>query len=311
MEKRKGERRQAPLRRTMIKSMTAFGRAKIEGAEKDVTIEIKSVNSRFFDCTVKMPRAYLSLEERIKNYVQKNAVARAKVDVFVTVDNHSAVSQKLDVDAVYAESYIAALTELRDRFGLKDDISVMSVARNQEVFRATKVDADLEAEWEFLRSVLDLAIADHTAMRTAEGEKAIADINGKIELIRSYVDEIEAISKEDTVGYRDKLEERLRKILADNSVEIDEQRLLTECAVWADKIAIDEELVRLRSHFGAFYDIAAASEPSGRKLDFLMQEMNRETNTIGSKANNARIARIVVNIKGELEKIREQVQNIE
>ena len=258
-----------------------------------------------------MPRAYLSLEERIKNYVQKNAVSRAKVDVFITVDNHSAAPQKLDVDVSYAESYIAALNELRDKFGLADDISVMTVARNQDVFRTTKVDADLEAEWQLLLPVLNAAIADHTAMRTAEGEKAIADINGKIELIRSYVDEIEAISKEDTVGYRDKLEERLRKILADNSVEIDEGRILTECAVWADKIAIDEELVRLRSHFGAFYDIAAASEPSGRKLDFLMQEMNRETNTIGSKANNARIARIVVNVKGELEKIREQIQNIE
>ena len=295
----------------MIKSMTAFGRAKVEGAEKDITVEIKSVNSRFFDCTVKMPRAYLSLEERIKNYVQKNAVSRAKVDVFITVDNHSTAPQKLDVDVSYAESYVAALCELRDRFGLKDDISVMTVARNQDVFRTTKVDADLEAEWALLRPVLDAAIADHTAMRTAEGEKAIADINGKIELIRTFVDEIEAISKEDTVGYRDKLEERLRKILADNSVEIDEGRILTECAVWADKIAIDEELVRLRSHFGAFYDIASAKEPSGRKLDFLMQEMNRETNTIGSKANNARIARIVVNVKGELEKIREQVQNIE
>jgi uncharacterized protein (TIGR00255 family) len=295
----------------MIKSMTAFGRAKLEGAEKDITVEIKSVNSRFFDCSVKMPRIYLSLEERIKNYVQKNAVARAKVDIFITVDNHSTASQKLDVDKAYAESYLSALYELRDTFGLKDDVSVMSVARNPEVFRATKVDADLEAEWELLCPVLDKAIADHTAMRTKEGEKAIADIKGKIELIRSYTDEIEAISKEDTVGYRDKLEERLRKILADNSVEIDEARLLTECAVWADKIAIDEELVRLRSHFGAFYDIADADEPSGRKLDFLMQEMNRETNTIGSKANNARIARIVVNVKGELEKIREQVQNIE
>ena len=295
----------------MIKSMTAFGRAKLEGKEKDITVEIKSVNSRFFDCSVKMPRAYLSLEERIKTYVQKNAIARAKVDIFITVDNHSTVSQKLDIDMAYAESYIAALYKLRDTFRLKDDISVMSVARNPEIMRATKVDSDIEEEWELLRPVLDIAIADHTAMRTAEGEKAIADIKDKIELIRSYTDEIEAISKEDTVGYRDKLEERLRKILQDNSVEIDEQRLLTECAVWADKIAIDEELVRLRSHFGAFYDIADSKEPSGRKLDFLMQEMNRETNTIGSKANNARIARIVVNIKGELEKIREQVQNIE
>ena len=295
----------------MIKSMTAFGRAKHEGVEKDITVEIKSVNSRYFDCSVKMPRAYLSLEERIKNYVQKNAVARAKVDIYITVDNHSTVPQKLDVDKAYAESYIAALYELRDTFGLPDDVTVMSVARNPEVFRATKVDADIEAEWELLRPVLDAALADHTAMRAKEGEKAFTDIKAKVEFIRSCTEEIEAISKEDTVGYRDKLEERLRKLLSDNSIEIEEQRLLVECAIWADKIAIDEELVRLRSHFGAFYDIAGASEPSGRKLDFLIQEMNRETNTIGSKANNARIARIVVNMKGEIEKIREQVQNIE
>lgn len=295
----------------MIKSMTAFGRAKVEGLEKDITVEIKSVNSRFFDCSVKMPRMYLPLEERIKTYVQKNAVSRAKVDVYITVDNHSVTQQKLDIDEAYAESYISALRDLRDKFSLADDISVMTVARNSDIFRTTRADTDLEAEWAQLLPVLDLAIADHTAMRTVEGEKAIADINGKIEVIRTFVDEIEAISKEDTVGYRDKLEERLRKILQDNSIEIDESRLLTECAVWADKIAIDEELVRLRSHFGAFYDISDSKEPSGRKLDFLMQEMNRETNTIGSKANNARIARIVVNVKGELEKIREQVQNIE
>ena len=295
----------------MIKSMTAFGRSKCEGAEKDITVEIKSVNSRYFDCTVKMPRAYLPLEEKIKNYVQKNAVSRAKVDVFITVDNHSTAGQRIDVDESYAEGYIAALRLLRDRFELADDISVMSVARNQEIFRTTRVDTDLEAEWALLLPVLDAAIADHTAMRTAEGEKAFADISAKIDVIKGYVDEIEAISHEDTVGYRDRLEARLRQILADNAVIVDENRLLTECAVWADKIAIDEELVRLRSHFGAFYDIAASNEPSGRKLDFLMQEMNRETNTIGSKANNARIARIVVNVKGELEKIREQVQNIE
>ncbi len=295
----------------MIKSMTAFGRAKAEGAEKDITVEIKSVNSRFFDCTVKMPRAYLPLEERIKNYIQKNGIARAKVDVYITVDAHGTVSQKLDIDEAYAESYIEALRQLRDRFGLDDDISTMTVARNQEIFRTARIDTDIEAEWALLVPVLDAAIADHTAMRTAEGEKAIADIEAKIELIRSYTEKIEQVSQTDTVGYRDKLEARLRQILGENSVTVDENRLLTECAVWADKIAIDEELVRLRSHFGAFREIAASAEPSGRKLDFLMQEMNRETNTIGSKANNVDIARIVVNIKGELEKIREQIQNIE
>lgn len=295
----------------MVKSMTAFGRAKAEGELKDITVEIKSVNSRFFDCSVKIPRAYLFLEERIKTYVQKNAVGRAKVDVYITVDSHDNSAGVVDFDRGYAESYIAALRALRDEFGLKDDISVMSVARNQDLFRTKRPDVDIEAEWELLRPVLDAAIADHTAMRAEEGRKALADISGKIELVRSLTDEIEVISREDTVGYRDKLEARIRAILDDNSIAVDENRLLTECAIWTDKIAIDEELVRLRSHFGAFYDICNSPEPSGRKLDFLMQEMNRETNTIGSKANNAGIARIVVNIKGELEKIREQVQNIE
>ena len=295
----------------MIKSMTAFGRAKREGAERDITVEIKSVNSRFFDCSVKIPRAFMFLEERIKSHVQKNAVSRAKVDVFVTIDEHQSSAGRVDLDLGYAESYVAALRKLGEEFGLSDDISIMSVARNQDIFRQKRPECDLEAEWLELMPVLDEAIADYCAMRTREGERAFADLAQKIETVRKFTDEIEAISGEDVVGYRDKLEARIRQILGDNGAEVDEQRLLTECAVWADKIAIDEELVRLRSHFGAFFEIAATPEPSGRKLDFLMQEMNRETNTIGSKANNVRIARIVVNIKGELEKIREQVQNIE
>ena len=295
----------------MIRSMTAFGRAKRQGETKDITIEIKSVNSRFFDCNVKLPRAYIFLEERIKEHIKQNAVGRAKVDVFVTVDNHTSGLGNVGLDSAYLESYLSALYRLRDEFGLKDDISVMSVARNQEIFTYDKAEEDLEAEWEIFRSVLDEAIAGYVEMRAREGAKAESDIKGKIELVRSYADEVEQISKEDIVGYRDKLEAKIRAVLEDAKITPDENRLLTECAIWADKIAIDEELVRLRSHFGAFYDICSSNEPSGRKLDFLMQELNRETNTIGSKANNARIARIVVNMKGELEKIREQVQNIE
>ena len=295
----------------MIKSMTAFGRAKAEGENKTVTVEIKSVNSRFFDCSVKMPRAYSFLEERIKSYVQKTAVSRAKVDVYVTIDDRSTSGGTVKLDAPLAESYIAALTELRDRFGLRDDLSVMSVAANRDIFSYEKPEEDLESDWENIKEALDGAILSYSEMREAEGKKIETDIRGKIALVSSYADEVERISHEDTVGYRDKLEARLRQILSDNSVVIDENRLLTECAVWADKIAIDEELVRLRSHFGAFDDIINLRDPSGRKLDFLMQELNRETNTIGSKANNARIARIVVDMKGELEKIREQVQNIE
>ena len=295
----------------MIRSMTAFGRAKRQGETKDITIEIKSVNSRFFDCNVKLPRAYIFLEERIKEHIRKHAVGRAKVDVFVTVDNHTSGLGSVGIDKAYLESYLEALHRLHEEFGLKDDISVMTVARNQEIFTYDKPEEDLEAEWELFRSVLDEAISGYTEMREREGAKAEADIKGKIELVRDYADEVEQISKEDTVGYRDKLEAKLKAILEDAKITPDENRLLTECAIWADKIAIDEELVRLRSHFGAFYDIIESAEPSGRKLDFLMQELNRETNTIGSKANNARIARIVVNMKGELEKIREQVQNIE
>lgn len=295
----------------MIKSMTAFGRGKTESELKDITVEIKSVNSRFFDCSVKLPRAYIFLEEKIKSYVQKNAVARAKVDVFVTVDEHTSGMGSVGIDEAFAESYVNALRTLSEKFGLRDDISTMTVAQNRDIFTYDRPEEDLESEWELFRAALDKAIEGYSEMRRVEGEKAGADITEKIERVRAYADEVERISHEDTVGYRDKLEARLKNILADNSVVIDEQRILTECAIWADKIAIDEELVRLRSHFGAFYDIIALPEPSGRKLDFLMQELNRETNTIGSKANNARIARIVVDMKGELEKIREQVQNIE
>ncbi len=295
----------------MIKSMTAFGRAKYEGEVRDIIIEMKSVNSRFFDCSVKLPRSLSYLEEKIKSHVQKTAISRAKVDIFITVDNHTADIGDIKIDKAYAEKYIAALRTLRDQFALSDDISVMTVARNPDVLSYAKPEEDTEGEWELIRSVLDRAIKSHAEMREAEGERAKLDIVAKIEHIRAMTDEVEAISKEDTVGYRDKLEERLRKILGDNAIAVDENRLLTECAVWADKIAIDEELVRLRSHFGAFYEIAELPEPSGRKLDFLIQEFNRETNTIGSKANNARIARIVVDMKGEIEKIREQVQNIE
>ena len=295
----------------MIKSMTAFGRARLDGEDKDIVVEIKSVNSRYLDCSVKMPRAYLFLEERIKSYVQKNAVSRAKVDIYITVVDRTNSVGIVEYDRGYAESYINALRSLRDEFALTDDISVMTVARNSEIFHTQRLEIDIEAEWARLVPVLDAAIADYDAMRTEEGRRAFADLEAKIEAVRAYTYEIEEISREDTVGYRDKLETRIRAILADNAVVIDENRLLTECALWADKIAIDEELVRLRSHFGAFYDIIESPEPSGRKLDFLMQELNRETNTIGSKANNAKIARIVVNMKGELEKIREQIQNIE
>ena len=295
----------------MIKSMTAFGRAERKDENKEITVEIRSVNSRFFDCTVKMPRAFAAFEERAKGVVQKKGISRGKVDVYITVNRTAPDSGKITVDTEAAEQYILALRSLRDAFGLADDISTMSVARNSDVFKYEKNELDAEAEWLDIEAVLAEALASHSAMREAEGERIKTDITAKVETVRAYADEVERISREDTVGYRDRLEAKIRQILGESEISVDENRLLTECAVWADKIAVDEELVRLRSHFDAFYEIASLSEPSGRKLDFLIQEFNRETNTIGSKANNACIARIVVDMKGEIEKIREQVQNIE
>ena len=217
----------------MIRSMTAFGRARRESESKNITIELKSVNSRFFDCSVKMPRAYIFLEDRIKNYVQKNSIGRGKVDVFLTIENLKTENVSVGIDEGYAKSYIEALRSLRDTFDLADDISVMTVARNQDVFSYERAEEDLEAEWETIRSVLDEAIAGFVAMRSVEGAKAESDIKAKIELVRGYADEVEEISKTDTVGYRDKLEAKLRAILDDEKIAIDENRLLTECAIWA------------------------------------------------------------------------------
>ncbi len=295
----------------MMKSMTAYGRAAVTAADKDVTVELRSVNSRFLDLSVRIPHALAALEERIKSYIRSSVTTRGKMEVSVSYDVHACAVSAPALDEDYLRGYLGTLSRLRDEFGLADDISVMRVAQNPAVFRTVRADADLDAEWERLLPVLREAGESYSAMRSAEGERIRADLEEKLARVAACADEIEEISRTDTVGYRDKLESRLRAILADNSVSVDEARLLSECAIYADRIAIDEELVRLRSHFGAFREIAAEKTPSGKKLDFLMQELNRETNTIGSKANNARIARLVVEMKNELEKIREQVQNIE
>jgi uncharacterized protein (TIGR00255 family) len=295
----------------MIKSMTAYGRAKYASDEYDATVEVRSVNSRYFDCSVRIPRAYAYLEEKIKAYLQTHVIARGKVDVSITYERHGGGVNAIRVNEEYATAYLHALAQLRDQFSLTDDISVMKVAANADVFTCEREDEDPADVWARLEKVLGEAGESFSRMRATEGEKIERDIKEKLSHVAAWADEVEEISRRDTVGYRDKLESRLRAILSDHEVAVDENRLLTECAIWADKIAIDEELTRLRAHFGAFHDICAESAPSGKKLDFLMQELNRETNTIGSKANNAQIARLVVNMKNELEKIREQVQNIE
>lgn len=293
--------------------MTAFGRARSLSADgsKDITAEIKSVNSRYLDCTVKLPRMYSFLEEKIKAYLTRRGIFRGKVEVYIGVDVLEQRGLETALDSAAAASYIEALKKLRDEFGLYDDISVMRVAQNRELFCVKKPDDDMEKDWEDVRGALDGAIDSFLTQRAAEGERLIADISSKIEGIREIAAKIKVLSEADIQGYSAKLCERIKKFLSDFDVEASEQRILTEAAIFADKAAIDEELVRLDSHFTSFYEISGGSEPAGRKLDFLLQEMNRETNTMGSKANNAEIAHLVVDIKAELEKIREQIQNIE
>jgi len=293
--------------------MTAFGRAVKYGTEdgKNITVELKSVNNRYLDCNVKISRAYSFLEDRVRQYIQASGISRGKLDVYVGVEVVENVGMTVGLDSALAESYIAALRELRDKFELKDDISVMTVAQNRDIFNITKPEEDAERDWQIIKPVIDEAVAAFIAVREAEGEKLKADILDKLVKIEGIAEKIKAYSEEDIASYKNKFETRLKNLLDDNMVELNPQMVLTECAIYADRVAIDEELVRLGCHFTAMREIFASREPVGRKLDFLMQEMNRETNTIGSKCSNVEIAALVVEVKSELEKIREQIQNIE
>ncbi|MBQ9745038.1 MAG: YicC family protein [Clostridia bacterium] len=295
----------------MFRSMTAFARARETVNGKDITAEIKSVNNRYLDCTVKISRLYSFLEDKIKQYISKRGISRGKIEIYINVDLLEQQGVEISLDTAYAKSYIDALYKLRDTFDLKDDITVTRIASNRDIFNVRKPEDDLEGDWNDIKAVLDVAIDGFIERRRAEGENLLRNIREKIENIKGYVAKISENSERDTKEYAGRLKERIIKFLDEQAIHIDEQRILTEVAIFADKIAIDEELVRLDSHFGAFEEIASSDEPAGRKLDFLVQEMNRETNTIGSKASNSDTAHLVVSVKNELEKIREQIQNIE
>ena len=295
----------------MIRSMTGFGRARETVNGRDITVEMKAVNNRHFDCSVRLPRSYSYLEERIKPYLQSRGISRGKLDVSITMERTDAPATNITLDEAYAAEYVKALRKLRDTCDLTDDISVMTVAQNRDLFCFIKPEDDTEEEWAALLTVLALATDRFLAAREREGANIKADIEGKLERIRTATERIDGLSDTDIKTYRQKLEQRLREMLEDNRISFDENRILTECAVFADRIAIDEELVRLRSHLGGFAELLASSEPVGRRFDFLLQEANREINTIGSKSQNSDITAIVVDVKCELEKIREQIQNIE
>lgn len=298
-------------RNIMAKSMTAFGRSIGTAGGKEITVELRSVNSRYLDCTVKMARVYSFLEEKARSYLGEKGISRGKIDLYVGVNVIENAAASVSLDRAYLDSYLAALRELRDGYRLRDDLSVMQVARNPAIFTERHDSESEEEAWEELRPFLDEAIDRFLSMREREGENLKKDLLGKKEEFALLAGKVEERAARYVTDYREKLTQRLRTVLEEYSVELDPQRVLTECAIYADKTAVDEELVRLRSHCKAFEEIFRKDEPVGRKLDFLLQEMNRETNTIGSKCCDAETAAIVVDMKCLLEKIREQVQNLE
>ncbi|MBR6743592.1 MAG: YicC family protein [Clostridia bacterium] len=293
----------------MIRSMTGYGRAKKEIGGRNILVEIKSVNNRYLDCSVKVPKIFGFLEDKIKSYLSSKGISRGKLEVYVAIDVLEEIGISVELDTAYAASYIAALRRLSEEFGLENDITTMAVAANRDIFSVKKADEDMDREWNNLLPVLEEATAAFIASREREGANMKADVEAKKRRVMELAAQIAPLSAADVKNQYAKIEARIKQLIGD--VAVDEARLITECAIFADKIAIDEELVRLASHFEAFDGILASDEPVGRKLDFLLQEINRETNTIGSKACDVAIAKIVVEIKSELEKIREQIQNIE
>lgn len=288
--------------------MTGFGRAKRSFDGFDVTVEIKSVNHRFFEFSSRVPRAYMFLDEKLKSCLQER-VARGKVETSVSIEDTSGKSVTLQVNKDYADAYINALRELGKKYRLKDDLKLSSLISNNEIIvpKRTEIDEDklTNAVIETAKDALDVFVN----MRATEGDRLVSDVKSRAELILEKVAFIEERSPQTVKEYRGKIEQKIKELVGD--VQIDEQRLLTETAIFADKIAVAEETVRLRSHIKEMFDLFEKGGAIGRKLDFIVQEMNREANTIGSKAGDIAITKTVVDIKAEIEKIREQIQNIE
>lgn len=292
----------------MVKSMTGYGRAEDTLNGCTITVELRSVNNRYLDCNVRMPRLYLFAEETIKSRVQ-NTISRGKVDVFVTLDSTGGEQVQVSVNQPLADGYYAALIQLAERYGLSKDISASLLSRFPDVLLAEKAEEDVEQRAQDICSVLDRALADFDQMRTREGARLEADVLSRAARIEKLVGKVEERSPQTVAEYRAKLEARMNEVLS--NTQLDPARILTEAAIFADKVAVDEETVRLRSHIGQLRHMLEQGGATGRKLDFLIQEFNREANTIGSKCSDIDIARHVVDIKAEIEKIREQVQNIE
>lgn len=292
----------------MVRSMTGFGRAKSQIGGFDITVEIKSVNHRYFEFSARTPRAYSFLEEKLKSFLAQS-VSRGKVEVSVLVEDNTENATVVEINREYANAYISALKQLSKEYNLKNDVKVSTIANNNEIFKVRRQTVEDEVITDAVLTVAKEALQNFIDMRTVEGERLLKDVNSRTAYILEKVEFIEKRSPETVSSYRERIEQKIRELLGDTT--IDEQRVLTEVAIFADKVAVAEETVRLRSHIKQFDSLLSSDEPVGRKLDFIVQEMNRETNTIGSKAQDIEIAHTVVDIKSEIEKIREQIQNME
>ena len=292
----------------MIKSMTGYGAAKGTAAGLSVTIELKSVNNRYLDVSVKLPRGLLSAEDALKSAVGRHTT-RGKVDMFVTVDASESDDMEVRVNEPLLRGYIEALRSVSEKFALSDDMTLMSVCRLPEVLSVSRREVDGDELSAGLVEIAERALGEYDAMREREGARLRDDVLARIECIEGLTAAVEERAPETVAEYRARLEQKLREVLADHTA--DEARILTECAIFADRVAVDEETVRLRSHLAQLRVLVNGESPVGRKMDFLIQELNREANTIGSKCQSADVARIVVDLKSEIEKIRQQIQNVE
>ena len=292
----------------MVLSMTGYGRARLTLHGRDITVEIKSVNSRYFEYSSRMPRGYSFLEDKLKKLVN-GKIARGKAELNLTIVNVEAPDTVITPNIELARQYKAAMDEMARQLDMRNDVSLSGLCRFPDMFSAVHAEADEAELWQDVQAVAAAALENFAAMRAAEGEKLREDVLARLCTLEKDVGFIEQTSAARVQKYADKLYARLKELL--DGRDIDDARILTEAAIFADKTAVDEETVRLRSHIRQYRDILALSEPVGRKLDFLTQELNRETNTIGSKCNELDITRVVVEMKGEIEKIREQIQNLE
>lgn len=292
----------------MLKSMTGYGRCERVFETKKITVEIKSVNHRFSDYNIKVPRQYGYLEDRVRQTVSRS-VARGKIDVYVNIENCGETDKVITLNKDIVTNYIEVLKDISETFSVENDISVSGIANLPDVFRTEIKREDEEELWKCVSEVLNEALTEFLAMRSREGERIEADLRARVAYMASLAAEIDKRSPVIVEEYKNKLYSKIKEIVDDE--KIDDSRILTEVAIFADKVAVNEETVRLASHYDEFFSIMDLDEPAGRKVDFLIQEINREVNTIGSKASDLEVSKIVVTLKGEIEKLREQIQNIE